>query len=248
MQRATTASARLRTLFGSDFLALAPFTLTDAAALSAALDASTALQGGDALAVWPWCQRIARVREPVARLSTLLHATQVTQAAEQPNLRVAQLPHVAGERWVGLPLASGAEVPAGKLSLVIQVPPVLDVAQPLVGLWIDDWVEVVPAARENTAIAFQFNAPDASAPQAVLLAVPPDATKTWTPWTLHRLLLEALELAMVRAVDAEALDSAALNPVANASGMGEVGHFLPALYFAVNAQGDAVAPDLTTLS
>jgi hypothetical protein len=248
LQRARAATARLRTLFGADFLALAPFTVSDAAALSASLGASTALQGGDPLAVWPWCQRMARVREPVARLSTLLHAAESTQAAEQPLLKVAQLPHVAGERWVGLPLPAGAELPAGKLSLVVQAPPDLDAAQALVGLWIDDWVEVVPASRENTAIAFQFNAPDASAPQAVLLAVPPDETKAWTPWALHRLLLETLELAMVRAVDAEALDTAAVNPVANASGVGEVGHFLPALCFAINAQGDAVAPDFSSLT
>lgn len=248
LQRATAASARLRAVFGSDFLALAPFSVTNAADLAASLDASTTLQDGDALAVWPWCQRMSRVREPIARLSMLLDAAQGTLAAEQPRLRVAQLPHVAGERWVGLPLPAGSEMPAGKLSLVVQAPATLDAAQALVGLWIDDWVEVVPAARENTGIAFQFNAPDASAPQAVLLAVPPDETKDWTPWALHRLLLETLELAMVRAVDAEALDSAALNPVANASGVGEVGHFLPALYFAVNAQGDVVSPDFSSLS
>ena len=248
-QRAAAATARMRVLFGEHFLALAPFTLANAADLAASLAASTALQGGDALAVYPWCQRLARVREPVARMSALLHAMESTESSAQPRLAVAQLPHAAGERWVGLPLAAGASLPAGKLSLVVQQQSAaLDTSKALVGLWIDDWVEVVPNARENTAIAFEFNAPDASAPQTVLLAVPPDETKAWTPWALHRLLLETLELAMVRAVDAEALDSAAVNPVAGASAVGEVGHFLPALYFAVNAQGDAVAPDFSKLT
>ena len=90
----------------------------------------------------------------------------------------------------------------------------LDPAQPLSGLLIDEWVEVVPNARETTAIAFQFNPPDACAPQAWLLAVPPVPDRAWTRGDLHRVLLETLDLAKLRAVDAEAL--------------GELGHYLPA--------------------
>ena len=154
-----------------------------------------------------------------------------------------------GERWVGLPLPAGASLPAGKLSLVVQKADDLDPTQPMVGLWLDDWVEVVPHARENTGIAFQFNAPDACAPQAILLAVPPDLSKPWTPWSLHRLLLETLELASLRAVDAEALDRAFVDPVgAGGGGVGEVAHFLPALCFALNAEGDAVSPNLSSLN
>ena len=246
-QRAASASERLRTLFGTDFLTLAPFTAANGAELAASLAASASLQGGDALAVYPWWQRMARVREGVGRLSATLHAAESIQAATPPRLAVAQLPHAAGERWVGLPTPAGTAIAAGKLSLVVQKADSLNPAQPMVGLWLDDWVEVVPQARENTGIAFQFNAPDACAPQAILLAVPPDLSKAWTPWTLHRLLLETLELASLRAVDAEALDRAFVDPV-GASGVGELAHFLPALCFAVNAEGDAVAPNLSSLN
>ena len=93
------------------------------------------------------------------------------------------------------------------------------------------------------------NSSHASAPQAILLAVPPDLSKAWTPWMLHRLLLETMELASLRAVDAEALDRAFVDPVgAGGGGVGEVAHFLPALCFAVNAEGDAVAPNLFSLN
>lgn len=249
-QRAASASERLRTLFGADFIALAPFSITNGAELAASLAASTSLQGGDALAVYPWWQRMARVREGVGRLSATLHAAESIQATTQRRLAVAQLPHVAGERWVGLPTPAGTAIAAGKLSLVVQMANGainLNPAQPMVGLWLDDWVEVVPQARENTGIAFQFNAPDACAPQAILLAVPPDLSKAWTPWTLHRLLLETLELASLRAVDAEGLDRAFVDPV-GASAVGELAHFLPALCFAVNVEGDAVAPNLSSLN
>lgn len=249
LQRAASATARLRTLLGPDFLALAPFTLANGAELAASLAASTTLQAGDALAVHPWCQRMARVREGVGRLSATLHAAESIQAATRPQLAVAQLPHVAGERWVGLPLPAGSSVPAGKLSLVVQRADKLDPRHAMVGLWMDDWVELVPNARENTGIAFQFNAPDACAPQAILLAVPPDLSKPWTPWTLHRLLLETLELASLRAVDAEALENSVVPAAATSGGTGGgLAHFLPALCLAVNAEGDAVAPDLSSLT
>ncbi len=249
LQRAASASARMRSLFGADFLTLAPFTPANGAELAASLAASESLQGGDALAVYPWWQRMSRVREGVARLSAVLHAAESIQVATRPQLAVAQLPHVAAERWVGLPPAAGANIAAGKLSLVVQKADTLNPAQAMVGLWLDDWVETVPQARENTGIAFQFNAPDACAPQSILLAVPPDLSKPWTPWTLHRLLLETLELATLRAVDAEALDRAFVDPVGAAgSGVGEVAHFLPALCFAVNAEHDVVAPRLSSLT
>jgi hypothetical protein len=58
---------------------------------------------------------------------------------------------------------------------------------------------------QTTAIAFQFNPPDACAPQSVLLAVPPVPDQPWTVASLHRVLVETLDLAKLRAVDAELL-------------------------------------------
>ena len=68
----------------------------------------------------------------------------------------------------------------------------------------------------------------------MLLAVPPVLGQPWTVADLHRVLLETLDLAKLRAVDAEAL--------------GELGHYLPALYFAFNADDDAVSTDFAPLS
>ena len=91
----------------------------------------------------------------------------------------------------------------------------------LTGLLIDEWTETVPSTRETTAVTFQFDPPDASAPQCVLLAVPPVPGVDWTSDTLRQVLEETLDLAKLRAVDAETL--------------GEVAHYLPALYLAFNA-------------
>ena len=138
---------------------------------------------------------------------------------ESLRLKVAQLPFDAADRWVGLPPEEGKDVQAGKLSLVVHAAATLKVDQPLCGLLVDEWVEVVPSSKETTAIAFQFNPPDACAPQSVLLAVPPIPDQPWTVASLHRVLLETLDLAKLRAVDAEAL--------------GEIGHYMPALFFAL---------------
>ena len=99
---------------------------------------------------------------------------------------------------------------------------------------IDEWVEIVPSAQETTAITFQYDAPDACAPQAILLAVPPVLGQPWTQGDLNRVLLETFELAKLRAVDPAAL--------------GEIAHFLPALHFAFNVDNDAVSTDFDPLA
>jgi hypothetical protein len=100
------------------------------------------------------------------------------------------------------------------------------------GLLIDDWVEVLPAAQQVTGVSFHYDDPTARAPQAILLAVRPDDFPEWTLETVEGSVLEALDLAKLRAVDPDAL--------------GALGHYLPALYFAYNAGGprtDAVSTD-----
>jgi len=225
---------RMRAVFGSSFVAMPLFTCGHAAELASALAASAQVQGGDPLAAQTWFARSARVRDGVARFGGALRGAEVLGTGERLNLNVAQLPFNATDRWVGLPAEPGKTVPAGKLSLVVQLPAALDTALPLAGLLVDEWVEVVPAATETTAITFQFNPPDACAPQTVLLAVPPVADAPWTVADLHRVLVETLDMAKLRAVDTEAL--------------GELAHYLPALFFAFNANDDAVSTDFAPLT
>ena len=228
---------RIRAVFGSAFVTLPRFSCSAAAAteLTNALAASTSTQGGDALASHTWFARSARVRDPVAKLAACLRGAEVLATGDRLNLKVAQLPFIADERWVGLPPAAGQGVAAGKLSLVVQCPPTaLDTTQALAGLWVDEWTEVVPNATETTALTFQFNPPDACAPQCILLAVPPQPDQAWTVGSLYRVLLETLDLAKLRAVDAESLTDAS--------------QYLPGLYLAFNAKDDAVSTDFDPLT
>jgi hypothetical protein len=225
--------ARLHAAFGASFLVLPHFTLPAASDFPAALADSTAVQGGDPLAVVTWFQRASRVRDAVANLDAVMRYADATAAVEHLALRVAQLPHrTTGDSWVGLPIPAGGSLSSSRLSLVVQAQP-LDATKAMVGLLVDEWVEAVPSARETTGLAFQFDQPDAMAPQCILLAVPPDADQPWNVWMMQQVLLDTLDLARVRAVDPDALTT--------------LGHYLPAIYFATNAGRDTVSTDFSQL-
>jgi hypothetical protein len=64
---------------------------------------------------------------------------------------------------------------------------------------LDAWSDSVPARRHVTTAAFGFNAPKSRAPQAVLVAVPPDRARRLDNATLLDVVLETRELAHARA-------------------------------------------------
>ncbi|HEU5238600.1 MAG TPA: hypothetical protein VFU37_15820, partial [Pyrinomonadaceae bacterium] len=222
---------RLRAVFGSSFVILSRFSAANATELQKALADSETIQDGDPLKALTWFQRAARVRDGVARLNASLSYAEALGTGERLNLRVAQLPFADNDRWVALPLQPGNPLSASRFSLVVHAASDLDVTQPLVGALIDEWVELVPNSSETTGVVFQYDQPGTAAPQCILLAVPPDLESPWTLWSLQQVLLETLDQALIRAVDPDTLD--------------EVGHYLPALYFAINQNGEAVSTDLT---
>jgi len=227
---------RARAVYGDEFVCLPTFTCdaTTGAELNRALAASTAQQGGDPLAVHGWFTRSSRVRGPLARLGACMQGAEVLASGTRLGLSVAQLPFDATERWVGLPPLAGKELPPSKLSLVVQPLTPLSAALPLSGLFIDEWVEVVPSQKETTALTFQFDPPNSFAPQTVLVAVPPVPGQDWTTETLRRVLVETLDLAKLRAVDGSLLGAAA--------------QYLPALYVPFNSADDAVSTDFAPLT
>ncbi len=96
---------------------------------------------------------------------------------------------------------------------------------PLAGLLVDEFTELVPSATETTGVAFRVEPPTATAPQALLLAVPPVIGEEWTAAGLNQVLLETLDLAHVRALAPDEVDL--------------VRQFLPVMMLAFNTDGDA---------
>jgi hypothetical protein len=202
--------------------------------LERALAAEPHKRGADPLAARTWFTRAARVREPIARLAACLRGAEALGSVEKLAPAVAQLPAVDAEPWVALPPPEGEDVPAGRHSIVLPLGRPAALGGVLAGALVDEWIEVVPSRNETTAIAFPFDPPDTMAPQCVLLAVPPVAGQPWTAGTLHRVLVETLDLAKLRAVEPGMLRDAA--------------QVLPALWLAFNAKGDAVSTDFVPLT
>jgi hypothetical protein len=235
--RYTQLLERARTAFGARFVLLPKITCSVAAAteLNSALGGGAQQQGGDALASYTWFTRYARVRDPLARLGACLRNAEVSATGERINLTVAQLPFDASERWVGLPRSAADEdLPASKLSIIVQASTSIDATSTLSGLFVDEWVELVPNAKETTGLAFQFDPPDSVAPQNILIAVPPVPGQDWTTETVRHVLMETLDLAKLRGVDTSLLGAAS--------------QYLPALYVPFNAADDAVSTNFVSLT
>jgi len=188
-------------LFGPSFVIVPLFRFAgDQASEIAQSRASPVAQ--DALAVEEWLHSAARVRPRVAELTWAMAAAHWCGRA-MADATVVQLPFAAEAPWIGG--AFGDALPAGEwLSLVV-----LDAGATAgalqAGLLFDDWTELVATAKETTGVAFNFNRPNAMAPQALLVAVAPQARGHWTFDDLTGSVHEALDLAKLRAVEPDAL-------------------------------------------
>jgi hypothetical protein len=220
---------RFAAVFGPGFLPVPRFRAPAPADLAASL-VDPALLGGDVLAARTWSLRMSRLRLALAQLDLALHESEAL-GQDPGDLRVAQLPHQEGERWVGLSL--DGDLREGVVSLALQGD-LEHLDGSLSGLLLDEWTEVVPHQTETTGIAFRYDPPDATPPQAILLAVPPVTDEPWTVGTLNQVLLETLDLAHLRACGPKELEA--------------IGHYLPATALAFNVDGDAVSTDLNPLT
>ncbi|GAA5094186.1 hypothetical protein GCM10025760_25170 [Microbacterium yannicii] len=147
-----------------------------------------------------WLEIVAAVRPRVAALE----AHQLTAAQPWP----AAIDAPAAEPWSRtgpVRIAYGPEV-AG--------------ASARVGLaLLDRWVDSVPSQHHVTQAAFGFNAPKTRAPNAVLVAVPPDPDRPLEGEALLRVVMQVRRLALARAArptDREGLPWATPSPIVQA--------------------------------
>ena len=210
--------AILAETFGGDFRTLPVIVAPNAAVLAKAFAASTALQRGNANEAWRWLRRIATVRAPAARVAEAMLFANVLGTGNESDLRVAQVPFDPGATWIGI---AGPLPKFPTTGIVAHIAPGVDFAAGVVGLYFDEWSEVVPLDAQTTGVSFQAATPGARAPQSVLLAVSPDPSKPWDLETFEAILNETFDLAQQRMVDLDTLPW--------------LGHFLPAIYIADSA-------------
>jgi hypothetical protein len=208
-----TAIAALQSIFGRDFITTAAFTTKNQQELKLSLD-SDLLGPTNKHAPAQMLEQMARVRDNLSRVRRVaLYAEAL--ATERPGLKLMQLPFVKGELWAG-PRKGATPPERGRVSFAMLVPTgaaVMDPTGLTEGLMIDEWVELVPAEKEETGVAFHYDNPGAEAPQAVLVAVPPKANGKWTFAQLLATVDETFDLARIRVVEREQLPSEQALPV-----------------------------------
>ncbi|WP_431047030.1 hypothetical protein ACQUSR_33195 [Streptomyces sp. P1-3] len=158
--------------------------------------------GADDDAVTDWLTEMERVRPRVRTLGDALTASEVLAGTAPGGTAVAQLP--TGHRWVArgpAPVPSRSH-PAPRHCAVLRTDGQPD-ADRVAGIVVDSWTETAPEPvdEEMGALAFHYNQPDARAPQAWLLAVPPDQLRGWCMEDVHAVVEEAFALARIRGMD-----------------------------------------------
>jgi hypothetical protein len=230
---AATDVARIQTAFGGDFTVLPTFVPANDVEVEAAVAHGPTIVG-DARGVRRWLEGAAAVREPLAALR-LAHLVGEALTATPIELQVAQFPHVLERPWAGgtFDPNTGLRPRSGTVSFVADVPFGVSAGGTggrVAGVVFDEWSELIPAAAQDTCFAVHHDAPGAEAAQCILLAVPPTRKGPWTLPGLEAIVNETLDLAKIRAVDAEQL--------------GALGLLAPTTFLAANLGEDAISHDL----
>jgi hypothetical protein len=145
-----------------------------------------------------------------------------------PLVSVAQLPFVENEDWAGR-----SPPPASRTSLIFvsadgqTLAP--DPTQTWRGLLLDQWVEVVPSGKAETALAFHYDSQNAEAPQVILMAMHSGTGNVWKVDEFTAIVNETMDLAVSRPVDNDIV---------------ALGGLVPPIALASNSQNNIVSTKL----
>jgi hypothetical protein len=205
-----------RCLMGPAFKLLPQFTIRNSTELSTQLSLTTSqglLRAAAPEAMSSWSQGVGRVRERMVTVD-LLEMLCDNFGQAMPAMTPVQLPFaldgggVAVDHWLGLPYPVGYAPTEDKLSLVLfnAAEVTSNPTAPKVAILVDEWVEIIPNRQETTGITFNYDQPDAKAPNTILLAVTPKVTGHWVWDDLVHTIEDTVELAKNRAVEPEHLE------------------------------------------
>ncbi|MEU1973490.1 hypothetical protein ABZ477_17680 [Microbacterium sp. NPDC019599] len=165
--------------------------------LQTALDADLV----DAAEIDAWLEGAAAVRPGAADLADVQLLTEV-MGGRPLSASIAQLPP-DDTPWLGGPVTDPTGM-TGKVSLAIYGVSMLPAAGATgTALLVDQWSESIPYREEVTGVAVHYDQPDATAPQVVLVAVPPVLDQPWTLIDFAATLHDTLEIARNRMVEVE---------------------------------------------
>ncbi|MFT6502851.1 MAG: hypothetical protein ACJASQ_002982 [Crocinitomicaceae bacterium] len=219
-------------LYGRSFKPAPRFAFSDAAQMTDAAAPSrsesimaymTSEQDYDSLeysvSVEDWLFGISKVREKIGReesIRTILDNFD-SEIQYTPLQFPVETDAAAIELWLATEYSDAYKVNKDTSCLALQIHTTTSNYTGLhMGLIFDEWNEVIPVTEETTGVAFHYDQPNAKAPNALLLAVSPELTGSWTFDDLLDTVAETFETMKKRAVEPDHLEETAL------------GHFLPA--------------------
>ncbi|RNI30687.1 hypothetical protein [Rufibacter latericius] len=205
-----------KALLGDDFLVIPRFRYLNPADVSEVLS-----DGGDQLlrhintlhgttnelSVETWLESVAAVRQNMKHLE---HVRMLSEAqAESDTLfTAAQFPPLEVNSWLAVEFPEINEKTGEKfdimddtIAMAIHGTKALKVEELQSALLIDEWTEAIPNEKEISGIAFNYDQPNASAPNALLLAVEPTGAPKWNWDVLLGILNDTLSRAKTRAVE-----------------------------------------------
>ncbi len=221
----------IQTIFGADFMVLPHLTPPDLVSLHSAFGQSTSLVAGDPQAPARWMMQLTHLRPGISRLDSALTLAQLVgdSTIAPQDLKLAQLPEIANDKWLGLGIDTANPPSKGRIAFACITSGDPATQSTYAGIMVDEWNERIPSITETAAVAFHYDQPYARAPQAILLAVCPDSRTAWDDDLITATLNETLDLARIRTVDLDSVQ--------------QVGQILPGLYFALNLQGATISTD-----
>ncbi|CCQ90843.1 conserved hypothetical protein [Nitrospina gracilis 3/211] len=207
-------SEAAKKIFGEDFKILPRFTLTGSqatelqnciAAQSQLLDYQTTVKDND-FPVDEWLYGVARVREKMSAWENTVLLSEGFNDGVSLELTPFQLPYTENDPWLALEYPPEYVIDNDKLLYTAHAPG-FDGSQPQCGLLVDEWTEVIPARQETTGLTFHYDRPNSEPPQTLLLATPPSFSGEWKWNDLVATLHEALNLAKLRAIEPDHVDT-----------------------------------------
>lgn len=220
--------ASIHAIFGEEFLVLPSFGYMNQTDLKKSfkekgeqlLKHIKQVQGGDNETVMEtWCQSLAPVRPNIAlweKINLLNEAFNEESALLQP----VQVPYRAKDSWLAVEFPKKREdsgepfdIEKNTLSIATHGASAAKTAKLQCAFIVDEWTETIPTDEEITGITFNYNQPNATASNTLLLAVEPGISKKWTWETIENIMEDTQRRMRTRAVEPAHLKE---DPVFNA--------------------------------
>lgn len=223
------ATKDIESIFGEDFLFLTQFKPADKEQLDAAIE-NPPFIGDDRekpYTLSKWFSQISRIRPSLKGWRKLSLYAKLS-GNNLIDFDLLQFPQRHGARWAGLPFESEDSRPArGTVSTLLYRLFKPNSNEIWCGLLLDDFVEQIPNTEEETAVAFNYDAPGLQAPQSILIVTPPKIQSNWDYESIVDSITQTLDMAHARTVDGE--------------GLGVLSQMLPMTYVAANPKDDTIS-------